>query len=301
MTADDVRLAIRPMIIGADGLVGTALAALLEPLFPHTVSATRTEVDIADRWTTGMDIERLDPTVVINCAAISNVDGAEEDPEEAAEVNAEGAANLALLCRAGGRRLIHLSTDYVFDGLAGREYVEEDAPAPVNAYGRTKLAGENAILEQLADAVVLRISFVFGPGRETFFDRIARDAVFGDGPIRAIDGWVTRPTYNRDIARAIEALLLDREATGLFHFANAGAVSRLAFAREVVRLAGGDPGRVVPIAPDALDLPAARPPATPLSTARFARRFGWAPRPWTDAAREYLAEHPPARPAKETP
>jgi dTDP-4-dehydrorhamnose reductase len=293
MTAADPSLAIRPMIIGADGLVGGALAALLEPLFPHTVSATRTEVDIADRWATELDIERLDPTVVVNTAAMSNVDEAEQDPETAGEINTEGAANLAAICRRGRRRLIHLSTDYVFDGLAGREYEEADLTAPVNIYGRTKLQGEEAILGELADAVVLRISFVFGPGRETFFDRIAREAVSGGGPIRAIDGWVTKPTYNRDIARAVLALLTDPDATGLFHFANGGAVSRFAFAREVVRLAGGDPARVEPIAPESLDLPAARPPATPLATGLFAGRFGWAPRPWTDAAREYLAEFPP--------
>lgn len=294
MTAPDPRLAIRPMIIGADGLVGGALNELLEPRFPHTVSATRTELDIVDRWATELDIERLDPTVIINTAAMSNVDEAEEDPETAAEINAEGAANLAAICRRGGRRLIHLSTDYVFDGLAGREYEEADPTGPVNVYGRTKLAGEQAILAGLADTVVLRISFVFGPGRETFFDRIARQAVAGSGPIRAIDGWVTRPTYNRDVARAVLALVTDPEASGLFHFANAGAVSRFAFAREVVRLAGGDPARVEPVAPGALDLPALRPAATPLSTGLFARRFGWAPRPWSEAAREYLAEFPPA-------
>ncbi|MCU0255081.1 MAG: NAD(P)-dependent oxidoreductase [Acidobacteria bacterium] len=273
MPAPDPHLAIRPMIIGADGLVGGALAALLEPRFPHTVSATRTELDIADRWATEWDIERLDPTVVINTAAV--------------------AANLAAICRRGRRRLIHLSTDYVFDGLAGREYEEADLAAPVNEYGRSKLRGEEAILAGLADAVVLRISFVFGPGRETFFDKIARQAVSGGGPIRVIDGWVTKPTYNRDIARAVLALLEDPGASGLFHFANAGAVSRFAFAREVVRLAGGDPARVEPVAPESLDLPAARPAATPLATVLFAARFGWAPRPWTDAAREYLAEFPP--------
>ncbi len=293
MTATDPNLAIRPMIIGADGLVGSALAGRLEARFPHTVSASRTEMDIADRWATELDIERLDPTVVINCAAMSNVDEAEQDPETAEEVNAEGAANLAAICTRGRRRLIHISTDYVFDGTAGREYVEEDLTAPVNAYGRSKLHGEEAILSKLADAVVLRISFVFGPGRETFFDRIAREAVAGGGAIRSIDGWVTKPTYNRDIARAIEALITDPDATGLFHFANGGAVSRFAFAREVVRLAGGDPARVEPVAPESLDLPAARPAATPLATGLFAGRFGWVPRPWTDAAREYLAEFPP--------
>lgn len=282
-------LVLRPMIIGADGLVGSALVARLEARFPHTVSASRTELDIADRWATELDIERLDPTIVINCAAISNVDDAERNPERAAEVNANGAANLAAICRNGGRRLVHLSTDYVFDGTLAAEYLEEDAPGPVNAYGRTKLDGESAVLETLADAIVLRISFVFGPGRETFFDRIVREARAGRGEIRAIDGWVTKPTYNRDLAEAIEAILLDPHASGLFHFANDGAVSRFEFAREVVRLAGEDPARVVPIAPESLDLPAVRPPATPLSTRRFAARFGWAPRPWVEAAREYLA------------
>jgi len=218
-------LATRPLIIGADGLVGSALAERLEALFPHTASATRTEMDIVDRWATELDIERIDPTVVVNCAAVSSVDDAERDPEPAEEINAVGAANLAAICRLGRRRLIHLSTDYVFDGTLGAEYVEEDETRPVNVYGRTKLEGERAILETLPDAVVLRISFVFGPGRETFFDRIAREAREGEGEIHAVDGWVTKPTFNRDVARAIEALLVDREASGLLHFANEGAVS----------------------------------------------------------------------------
>ncbi|MDQ7087367.1 MAG: NAD(P)-dependent oxidoreductase [Acidobacteriota bacterium] len=181
-------LKIRPLIIGAGGLVGRTLVSRLEPRFPHTVSATRAEIDICDRWGMAAEIARLRPTVVLNCAAMSNVDACEEDPEAADRVNAEGPAHLAEICRREGIRLIHFSTDYVFDGEKQGEYDEADAPGPVNHYGWSKLRGEQAVLETLVEAVVLRVSFVFGSGRPTFLDKIADQLRQGDGAVRVFEG-----------------------------------------------------------------------------------------------------------------
>lgn len=283
-------LAVRPLIIGAQGLVGRALAARFEDLYPHTVSATRTEIDITDRWRLEEELERLQPTVVINTAAVSDVDLCERDPLLAHRVNAEGAHHLARVCRLTGARLIHFSTDYVFGGdeNAPGEYDEADPVAPVNEYGRSKAEGERAVLEELADCAVVRVSFVFGPGRETFLDRIAKAARTGTGPIPAVDGWRNKPTGVDAIVDALTALV-PSDATGLWHVAGGPAVTRAEFARQVVALVGGDPARVVGIDDASLDLAARRPRTTPLATHRFEARFGFAPRPWLESARALLA------------
>ncbi len=284
------RLDVRPLVLGSGGLVGGAVAALLEARCPHTVAATRAELDLTDRWRLEAELERLAPTVVVNCAAIADLEACEEDPEEAHRVNAEGPANLARACRNCGIRLIHLSTDYVFDGQKDGEYAEDDPPAPLGVYGRTKLLGEMGVLEELVDAVVLRVSFVHGPGRPTFLDRLARELRAGR-TVPAVDGWRTRPTFNTEIARAIE-LLLDADVTGVLHFANRPAVTRLEFAREVARLTGADPGLVVPVDPASLGLAAPRPRASVLSTGLWERTFGEAPADWRFLARDYLGGVP---------
>ncbi len=287
MSASDPHTAVRPLIVGAGGLLSLALADRLETLFPHTVSATEVELDIVDRWRVESEMERLRPTVVVNCAAISDVDACERDPALARRVNADGPAHLAAGCRNARIRLIHISTDYVFDGEKGAEYVEEDPPNPINEYGRSKLLGEMAVLETLADAVVLRVSHLFGPGRPTFVDKIAAAARAKGGPIPVVDGWVTKPTHVGEVVRGVESLLAS-DATGLWHLACPPAVSRFGLARKVLELLGEDPARVAPVAAELLQLPARRPAATPLDTSRFEARFG-APRDWMTWVAEHLA------------
>jgi dTDP-4-dehydrorhamnose reductase len=281
-------LSVRPMIVGADGLLGQALSQRLEQLFPHTVSATEAELDITDRWRVEAEVQRLQPTVLINCAAMADVDGCERDPALARRVNAEGPSHLAQVCRGAGIRLVHFSTDYVFDGDKGSEYVESDPPNPVNEYGRSKLLGEMAVLETLVHVVVLRISFLFGPGRATLIDKLAARARANRDPMPIVDGWVTKPTHVGEIVRAVEQVLA-ADVSGVWHLAGRPAVSRFEFAREVLRLIGDDPGRVTRLAAEALNLPARRPAATPLDTTRFEARFGPVRR-WTEWAAEHLAE-----------
>ncbi|NJN64233.1 MAG: sugar nucleotide-binding protein [Acidobacteria bacterium] len=179
--------------------MGRALGERFEDLFPHTVSATRTEVDITDRWRLEAEIERLQPTLVINAAAVADVDRCERDPLLARRANVEGAENAALSCRAVGARLIHLSTDYVFGGYerAG-EYDETDPPAPVNEYGRTKAEGESAVLDALVDCAVVRVSFVFGRGarRSSIASSTPRATAQGRSP-RSTLGATSRRVWMR--------------------------------------------------------------------------------------------------------
>ena len=131
------------MILGAGGLLGRTLARRLEQAFPDTIAATRAEIDITDPSRLGLEIERLRPTAVINCAAWTDVDGCSRDPAAAFAANAEGAGNVARAAAAAGCRVVHLSTDFVFDGTAGRAYVESDPPAPLQEYGRSKWEGRS--------------------------------------------------------------------------------------------------------------------------------------------------------------
>ncbi|RMF73783.1 MAG: NAD(P)-dependent oxidoreductase [Acidobacteria bacterium] len=284
-------LAVRPLLVGAGGLIGRHLAGWLEERYPHTVAATRTELDITDRWRLEAEIERLEPTVVINAAALADVDRCEREPELAWRVNAEGPANLAAACRAAGVRLIHFSTDYVFgaEPPAGDGFEEDDPPAPVNEYGRSKLGGEQAVLETLVDCVVLRVSFVFGPGRPTFADRVLDAALDPGATPAAVDDWRTRPTGLDAIAEAVERVL-EGGFTGLCHVAGSGpAVTRLEFARRVLELAGLDPDRVAVQQVAGLALDAPRPSASPLATGLYARTFGAPPKSWERSLVDWLA------------
>lgn len=290
MTNAAQNLGIRPLVLGAEGLVGKALTLHLEERFPHTVSAGRAELDIRDRWRVEAELERLEPNVLINCAAIGDVDHCERDPDLARIVNTEGPAQLAAACANARIRMIHLSTDYVFGAqppIEG-EFDEAEFKAPVNEYGRSKAAGEDAVLGSLIDALVLRVSFVFGPGRKTFLDKIARGARASSAPLRVVDSWLNKATYTGDLCQAIERLLRE-DVTGVWHFASGPAVTRLGFAKLVFKLLGEDPERVQPLAVDELSLAAERPAATPLSTKRWEARFGAAPRSWIEGVREYLA------------
>lgn len=278
----------RPLVLGAAGLLGGHLARRLERRFPHTVSSTRAELDLADRFRIPAELERLRPTVVINCAAWSDVDGCERDPVRAMSVNRDGPAALARACRTVGARLVHFSTDYVFDGEKAGEYREDDPARPVNLYGQSKHGGESAILEEGGDALILRVSFLFGPGRPTWVDRITA-AARGEGKaIRAVDGWSVKPTYTLDVGEAVE-ILLDHPVQGVLHFAGGPALTRLAFARQVMDAAGGRAEMVEAVPVESLALPARRPRQSALDTGHFARLVGRSPRPWVEGLREYLA------------
>jgi dTDP-4-dehydrorhamnose reductase len=276
------------MVVGAGGLLGGHLTRRLERRYPETISTTRVELDLLDPFLVAAELERLMPTVVINCAAWSDVDACERDPGKALRVNRDGPAALASACRELGARLLQISTDYVFDGFKDGEYREGDPAEPVNAYGRSKLEGERAVLRSGCDGLVLRVSFLFGPGRDTWVDRIVTAARGGGEPVLAVDGWTVKPTYTVDLGEAIE-LLLERERNGVLHFAGGPALTRLEFARAVMAEAGGDPDSIEAVPVEALALPAARPRQSALGTEAWSELVGRSPRPWLEGLRDYLA------------
>jgi len=274
---------MNPVILGAGGMLGRHLGEILQEELPQTVCATRDEVDITDYWELRWELERLAATVVVNCAAYTDVDGCESHPERAREVNAEGAGNVSRACREVGARLIHVSTDFVFDGITRRPYREEDPTHPLSVYGRSKLEGELAVASGTDDHLILRVSWLYGPHGRNFISAIL-DAARAGRPLRVVDDQTGTPTYTADLSRAIRRLL-ETDHRGVLHFANTGVCTRLAFASEALRLAGLGRRPVEPICSQDLDRPARRPEYSALDTGRYLELTGERPRPWQETLR----------------
>jgi dTDP-4-dehydrorhamnose reductase len=204
----------------------------------------RGQVDITDPAQVEQCLARVDPGVVINAAAYNQVDVAEKEPQAAYLINGLAVRNLALACRQMDARLVHFSTDYVFDGLAGRAYVEQDVPRPLGAYAVSKLAGELYARAYLDNALVIRTSGVYGPaGLETargnFVEMMLRLAAQGQ-PIRVVEDHVASPTYAPALASRT-ADLVERGAQGLFHIAGGAPISWFDWAVKIFAAAGLHP------------------------------------------------------------
>ena len=277
----------RPMVIGAGGLLGRALVHRLETEFPGTIAATRAEADVTDRFRLEAEIERLEPTVVINCAAFTDVDGCARDPGLALEINAVGAENVARAAAGAGCRVVQVSTDFVFDGRAGRPYVETDAPAPLSEYGRSKLDGERRVAAVADDHLIVRTAWLYGHGGGGFVAAIRRRAEASE-PLRVVADQAGSPTFADDLADGI-ARLLTVEARGIVHLVNRGACTRLELAAAIVedlRLTGRV--RLTPITTRETGTAAERPACSALDTALYERLTGHVPRPWRAALRWFL-------------
>jgi dTDP-4-dehydrorhamnose reductase len=270
------------MVIGASGLLGRALTRRLEAEFPDTVAATRAEADVTDRFRLEMEIERLDPTVVINCAAFTDVDGCTRDPERARAVNAIGAENAARAAAASGCRVVQISTDYVFDGIQSRPYVEEDPVGPIQEYGRSKLDGERRVATAAPDHLIVRTAWLFGRDGGAFVTGIRRRALAGE-PLRVVSDQTGSPTFVDDLAEGI-ARLLRVEHRGVVHVVNRGVATRLDMTGVILGSLGLD-GKVAITPVPARDLfPAAdRPAYTALGTGLYERLTGATPRGWREA------------------
>jgi dTDP-4-dehydrorhamnose reductase len=275
-----------PLVLGAGGMLGGAVTEALEEAYPGTVSATRAEADVTDRFRLEAELERLRPDVVINCAAYTDVDGCEIDRDRARRVNAEGAGNVAIAAAATGSRVVQVSTDFVFDGRHSVPYTEDDPPAPLSEYGRTKLDGERRVAAATTEHLIVRTSWLYGRGRSNFVDSIRTRAANG-GTLRVVNDQFGSPTYVADLARAL-ALLIGRDARGLVHFANAGVCSRYDLAREILAAGGSGACELKAITTGEAGRIAARPAYSALDTSRYSRLVGESPRAWQEAIHDYL-------------
>jgi dTDP-4-dehydrorhamnose reductase len=245
------------------------------------------DFDIADGDAVMQAVLRESPQLVVNCAAYTDVDGAEADRESAFRVNAVGAGNVARAAAEVGARFLHLSTDYVFDGTAAEPYVEEAEPAPRSVYGLSKLAGEREVEAACTNALIIRTAWLYGRGGRNFVETVLRLADAG-GPLRIVDDQTGSPTYADDLAAVIRDLAVT-DVTGVVHATNAGTCTWFAFARAVLENVGRNDVELMAIATSEIDRPAPRPRYSVLSLERLTQVLGWTPRSWEDALAEYLS------------
>jgi dTDP-4-dehydrorhamnose reductase len=245
---------VRVLLTGAGGQLGTDLQAAFGAQTHHELLAVdRARLDVGDRDAVASLVGAWAPDLVVNAAAWTAVDACEADPDRAWRVNALGPRHLAEAATRAGAHLVHLSTDYVFDGTKPEPYVEWDPPAPLSVYGRSKLGGEREVAAGCPGATIVRTSWVCGPHGANILKTILRLAE-GDRPLSFVDDQRGCPTFTDDLAGAVYRLGVARRP-GVFHVTNQGATSWYAFARDVLAAAGADPQRVQPIATADLDPP----------------------------------------------
>ena len=306
------------LVFGAAGQVGQALQRAAAAHGTPLAACDRTAVDITDPAAVGAAVDRAaaapDRIVAVNAAAYTAVDRAEAEPDRAFAVNRDGAAHIAAACARRGLPLIHLSTDFVFDGASDRPWREDDRPGPVNCYGASKLAGEAAVRAAHDRHLILRTAWVYSPFGGNFVKTMLRLAA--DRPaIDVVDDQIGSPTAAWAIAEALLALarrLADPAGAGPFgtyHFAGAGAASRFAFAQAIFAEAAGHgwpTPTLSPIGSDRMPTPARRPANTALDCRQIARDHGIRIAPWRQGLVPVVAElcgaapapsqaHPPAR------
>jgi len=271
------------LVTGAAGMLGTDLLAVLAASPSFTVTAaTRADLDLTSPAAVRAAVPGHD--LVINAAAWTAVDAAETAEEEATAVNGAAVASLASACAASGARLIHVSTDYVLDGVASSPYPEDAVPAPINAYGRSKLAGERAVLSLLPTAgYVVRTAWLYGEHGRCFPATMLRLAASRE-TVDVVDDQRGQPTWSLALARQLVALAAAPDApAGIYHGTASGETTWFGFARAVFALNGLDPDRVRPTTSAKFVLPAPRPSYSVLGHARWASA-GLSPLPdWHDS------------------
>ena len=278
------------LVIGRSGQVARALAQ-----YPGVVTVGRPEVDLAKSKTLAAALARHAPATVINAGAYTAVDAAEAERDEAFAINAAGAGHLARACARAGVPIVHISSDYVFDGTATRPWQEDDDITPLSAYGASKAEGEAQVRAAGRRHVILRTSWIYSEAGRNFLTTMLR--LGRERPeLAVIDDQVGAPTYAADVAAAIARIVEAAETRddnwGTFHFANAGSTTWFGFATEIFARAealGWHVPKLKPITTAEYPTPARRPAYSVLDTAKIAHVFGIAPPDWREALTRCMA------------
>jgi len=275
---------MRIVITGHKGQLGTALQ---HALAGHQIlGLDLPEHDITDPATIGDAVVEFQPDVVIHAAAMTNVDGCQQDPELAYRVNALGTQNIALACGRCGAAMVHVSTNEVFDGTLGRPYYEWEPPAPLSIYARSKVAAEFYVRNLLNRFYIVRTAWLYAPGGNNFVTKIiaAADRL---GALEVVTDEVGAPTFAPDLAQAIAALIPTGHY-GFYHFTNSGICSRYDWANSILELSGRSGVAVKPITSDQWQRAAPPPLYAPIVNFSGAA-LGITLRPWEEALQEYIA------------
>ena len=273
------------LILGAKGQLGKAFVDYLSAKAP-VVAPPEEEADITQHSRIQALIEESKPDVVINCAAYNAVDEAQDHEDIAFKVNAQGVEHLAELSKTYGFFLVHYSSDYVFDGAKGLPYTEEDAPFPLNVYGKSKLEGEKCVLKISPHYLVFRLSWVIGPGKQNFLFKLTQWAQ-KNHVLKVSSDEISVPTFTDTI---VEVTLKSLEAglSGLFHLTNSGMASRYELAKEFLKEIKM-PNEVLPCSmPDFLTK-ARRPKFSAMDNKKISSTLGIHIKPWKEALAEYVA------------
>ncbi|MCX7718374.1 MAG: dTDP-4-dehydrorhamnose reductase [Candidatus Sumerlaeaceae bacterium] len=276
------------VVFGAAGMLGSDI---MEELRARGISAQGFDLadgDITDAASCEALVARTQPRAVINCAAFTDVNGAESHREEALRINATGAGNIARACAAHQVRCVFVSTDYVFDGTKDSPYLESDEPNPISAYGYSKWLGERETAAAAPNHAIVRTSWLYGVRGRSFPATILAAARAGK-PLRVVNDQTGAPTYTRDLARALAEVAL-MSGTGIFHATNGGACTWYEFACEILRRAGVTPVALEPCRTAEYPTPARRPANSRLANVRLAAAGVPPLPPWPDALDRYLAE-----------
>lgn len=273
------------LIFGAEGMLGKDMVCILSERH-QVVGRDINHLDIRGQDRVREEIGTVQPDVVINAAAYTDVDGCESHKEMAFSINAEGTRNIALGCLKTGARMIHLSTDYVFDGSSPIPYREEDPPNPINIYGASKREGESYIEKNLTNYLLIRTAWLYGVHGKNFVKAILRQAA-EKKELRVVNDQRGSPTFTKDLIWGIMRLI-DTDVTGKVHVTNSGSCTWFEFAKGILKEKGIRDVQVVPISSHDLGRAAKRPANSLLDCSMFEKLTGARMRPWEEALSEYL-------------
>jgi dTDP-4-dehydrorhamnose reductase len=280
------------VILGAGGRLGAALLREYRDKF-DVAGFNHTQLDLSDLGAVREKLRNTSFDVLINAAGFTKVDLCETQPDRAFLINAEAPRVVAEICDEKNARLIHFSTDYVFDGAKREPYTEEDQASPISVYGESKLAGENNVLAVQNQNLVVRVSWVFGPDRPSFIDAMVQQGQKND-EVDAVADKFSTPTYTLDIAAMLPRFFDGNVSGGILHFANAGQCSWREYAQWAVDCChvAGLPLKTQTVGArklrDMANWIARRPVYSVLSTAKYTRLTGISPRTWREAVSDYI-------------
>ena len=281
---------MKVLITGAGGMTGAELVRQAAERSWDVVALEKADLDITDADAVEGIIGHARPDVIINAAAYTAVDAAEHDAESAMAVNAAGAQNIARAAKINASQILHISTDYVFDGEGTEPYLPDDRPAPINVYGESKLAGEIAVRDACPEHVIVRTSWVYSHEGKNFLRTMLR---LGSekSEIKVVNDQRGCPTSSQDLAHALlcaASLMMRSYVSGTYHFCNAGATTWFDFAKAIFAERESPSPSVVPISTSEYPTPAKRPRWSVLDTESFQLAFGVEPRPWREALKDTM-------------
>ena len=283
----------RILVIGAKGMLGRDLVEILRSSFGTGKSGYEVfgwdldEIDIREEADAVSKIENLQPEIVINVAAYTDVDGCEVEQEKAFLINAEGMRHVAVAGERCQAKVIYLSTDYVFDGQKKKPYAEDDPPNPINIYGQTKLKGERYLQALVDNSLIIRTQWLYGKFGKNFVSSILRQGK-EKGVLSVVDDQTGSPTYTVDLSKAIVSLIRS-DGRGIFHVVNEEVCTWYVFAQAVLKAAGLEGVRIISISSEDLGRQALRPSYSALSTKKLKEETGMSLRPWPEAMKDYLS------------